>query len=141
MVALSGDAYNKHLERKAEADFLAGLAKARARPRRWTCETSDSLTKRYAKEWAYLATVGQDPDDRAERDAWGLPADSAAFVADFRALTDPTECVRVARAVDANTRGLVEHHLVVYRVGRVLLLPTFSFLADTTGKVIAVFVH
>ena len=140
VVGLSGDAYRRYLERKDEETFLEALAKARSRPRKWTCETSDSLTKEYAEDWAYLAEAMQSPDNRADRDTYALPSDSASFVADFRPIRDPRECARIAESIDANSRGLIDDHLVIFRVGRIFVLPTFGWLADSTGKILAVFV-
>ena len=139
VIALESDPYRRMLERKREAAFDSALALARSRPRRWTCATGESLRREYAKRWAYLAEAAAERDRKGQRNDWGIPANAETFLAQFRPISDPSECARIARAIDAE-QGLIEDHLIVYRIGNVLLFPEFDWVADTTGKIIAVFV-
>jgi len=117
----------------------SALAAARARPRRWTCEQRRDVTAAYAHSWLRLVDVSlRNPDASHEE---GIPRDTAAFLRDFRPVRDRAECVRLARALDAEV-GLVDDVLVVFRIGRVYLLPELGegMMADRRGHVIVRFV-
>jgi len=118
------------------------LAAARARPRHWDCHASNDEVRGAANTAAALFLGDKGPSLEALRREHGIPAARDEFLRDFRAVTGADECRRLAEALDKQI-GLVDDRIVVYRIGKVYLLPQYGdggMLVSLDGRIISVFV-
>ncbi|HWE42882.1 MAG TPA: hypothetical protein VG432_10270 [Gemmatimonadaceae bacterium] len=86
------------------------LAAARARPRHWSCRTSEG-DRRTTAACAFGAPSGGDYTKQS-----AIPTHRDTFFRGFQRIESASECRRLAVALDKEC-GLVDDDLVVFRVG------------------------
>lgn len=125
-----------------QADFERKLAVARSRPRRWTCRVSQRDVRATAPA-AFAQLVGDDSAASYENArTYRVPRTRAAFLRDFRGVTDPQECRQLAEALDRQI-GLVLDQLRVFRTGSAYFLPDWGdggMVVGLDGTILAVFI-
>jgi len=124
------------------AEYERQVAIARSRPRRWACRVSKREI-RAAAPAAFEQLVGSDSAvSSANAREYGVPRTRAAFLRDFRGVSDPQECRRLAEALDRQI-GLVSDRLRVFRTGSMYFLPDWfdgGMVVRLDGTIRAIFV-
>jgi hypothetical protein len=124
------------------AEYERQLATARSRPRRWTCRVSARDVRATAPA-AFEQLVGSDTEAAADHTReYRVPRMRAAFLRDFRSVSDPKECRRLAEALDRQI-GLLSDRLRAFRTGSVYFLPDSGdggMVVGLDGTILAIFI-
>jgi hypothetical protein len=115
---------------------------ARGQGRHWDCRVTDHEVHN-AAILAYNRFLGADAPSLADSArAFGLPYTRDGFLNEFRRVSDPTECRRIASAIDKQY-GLTDQNLRVFRVGKIYFFPDFGdggMVVGLDGKVLAIYI-
>jgi hypothetical protein len=126
----------------AAIDSGRRVATTANRGRRWECNVTDHEVHN-AAILAYNRFLGGDaPTMIDSARTLGLPYTRDGFMSDFRRVSDPGECRRIASAIDKQY-GLVDQNLRVFRVGKIYFFPDFGdggMVVGLDGKVLAIYI-